>query len=648
MVRSDESHQQLTTESTFGAHSSLASMNNTTLNNPVQSPIEPPFTTHFIAQNVPPYHNMHSSSLNHMNDTLSRNKNNRDNLSSTSSLDWSSDVDIILERIRCNSIILSDYHKQNYFYLHSRLKYFRIPVIIISAFASVFNIGLQPFIDQGWISIICCLMSLITGLIGSIELFLQIQKRMESDLTYSRDYYLLAIDIYKVLSLDPDNRNGEGGTFLDDKFNIYRKMVENSNILDKKIMDQLTPIDTRLTRYSEGVVKSNANQAGGNDAINHTNSTDYHDEHHNTKNTKHDKVVDVQQNINSFHSYFWKPNPNEKSSKNQEIHETSSVDTEERFQIYCDLVQKSDYIEEGVLEKITPILVSHRKNQEYELSMEDRMKLFCYFLDNADKLTTTPDLIEKMKPILMSDFFQSSEPDRKVQSNTTEDKFKLYKAIMEHRNVLDESAINKIKHVLMCDIKTNSINKKDHTYSWMKNIGSMIQHTPKTSTSNLHGIRNWLSKDINGTNASPIHNLYDLELVRSATRDVSHQQLTTESTFGADSSLVDPSLRPVHSELGVPINSVQHIQPHWSANIPPVNLRNNMRYPPEQSSSLHSNSSLNNIQGRSGQTMFGRISNNIPENNVGVCRNIRSSQLYSINIPNKPNDEISFIEGTLK
>ena len=29
-----------------------------------------------------------------------------------------------------------------------------------------------------------------------------------------------------------------------------------------------------------------------------------------------------------------------------------------------------------------------------------------------------------------------------------------------------------------------------------------------------------------------------------------------------------------------------------------------------------------NIQERSGQTMFGRISNNIPENDVGVCRNI--------------------------
>ena len=637
-------------------------MNNTTLNDPVQSTIEPPFTTPFIAQNAPPYHNIHSSSLNHMNATLSRNKDNGDHLSSASSVAWSSDVDIILERIRCNSIILSDYHKQNYFYLHSRLKYFRIPVIIISAFASVFNIGLQPFIDQGWISIICCLMSLITGLIGSIELFLQIQKRMESDLTYSRDYYLLAIDIYKVLSLDPDNRNGDGGTFLDDKFNIYRKMVENSNILDKKIMDQLAPIDTRLTRYGEGIVKSNASQSGGNSAIKHTNSTDYQDEHHNigTKDTntssmKHDKVVDVQQNINSFHSYFWKPNPNEQPSKNQEIHETASVDTEERFQIYCDLVQKSDYIDEGVLEKITPILVSHRKTQEYELSMEDRMKLFCYFLDNADKLTNTPDLIEKMKPILMSDFFQSSEPDRRVQSNTTEDKFKLYKAIMEHRNVLDESAINKIKHVLMHDIKTNSIEKKDHTNSWMKNIGSMIQHTQKTQKSNLHGIRNWLSKDINGTNASPIHNLYDSELA-------------------------DPSLRPVHSELGVPMNSVQHRQPHWPTNIGTLKPLGDATTTNEFYQSVEFDE-IPNIQksalttkpnGKGGEILQPKNSGGVRPPEFGK-QSIRSSQLYSINIPKKPNDgcvirnkvedihaysegrhrspeeyEISFIEGTLK
>ena len=151
--------------------------------------------------------------------------------------EWPNDVDIMLEKIRCNSIIMADHHKTNYFFLHSRLKYFRIPIIIISAFASVLNIGLTPFLDQQYVSILCCLLSLVTGLIGSIEMFLQVQKRMENELINSRDFYLHAIEIYKVLSLSPIHRNGDGLKFLDSKFGIYIKMIENSNIMEKDILD---------------------------------------------------------------------------------------------------------------------------------------------------------------------------------------------------------------------------------------------------------------------------------------------------------------------------------------------------------------------------------------------------------------------------
>ena len=568
----------------------------------IEPPFIHPFTTPIHHQNL--YNNNHSSTLNH---TISRNKDHDDifsssTSSSSSSSSWPNDVDVILERIRCNSIILSDYHKLNYFYLHSRLKYFRIPVIIISAFASVFNIGLQPFMDQGWISIICCLMSLVTGLIGSIELFLQIQKRMESDLTYSRDYYLLAIDIYKVLSLDPKNRNGDGGTFLDDKFNIYRKMVENSNILDKKIIDQLAPVDTRLTRYNElgHVFEGHQPQTPSGENTKHSNETahnvvggkpesiDVHDHTH----QKHDKEM------NNFHSYFWKPSHDD--------HETASIDTEDRFQIYCDLVQKSDYIEEGIMEKLTPILISHRKNQEYNLPMEDRMKLFCYFLDNVDKFNQSNGFIDKMKPILMSDFFRSTENT----SNTNigiEDKFKLYKTFADNRNILDDSALNKIKHVLMNDIKTHSTKKKS-SRSWIQSIGAILHSkssdsdqpifkvssifdnvNPKVVESNKQrSIKNTRKET---TNDAPIHNLYD----------------TTK-----------------HDES--PIDNIQEI----STEVKDMNLHTNRGA--KSIGVLKPLREVSNIQTKS---------KNLPN-----ISGQKSSQLYSINIPKNRHDEISFIQGS--
>lgn len=289
--------------------------------------------------------------------------------------EWSEDIDVILENIRINSIILSNYHKKKYFFLQSRLKYFRIPVIIISAFASVFNIGLQPFIDQGYISIICCLMSLITGLIGSIELFLQVQKSMESDLLYSRDFYLLAIDIFKVISLEHCNRNGDGKTFMEDKFNVYRKMIENSNILDKAIIDQLAPIDNNILKFAN--IYSSNNMMD--DVIKYATNTDNY--------------------ANKFLSFFWSPSYHLSNSDEEEI---KSVNTKERFKIYCNILKRANEFEHEILEKVLPLIKT--SHPVYTLPMEDRIQMYCYFIS---KLNPVEDalLIKQLKPILVGDFF---------------------------------------------------------------------------------------------------------------------------------------------------------------------------------------------------------------------------------------------------
>ena len=334
------------------------------------------------------YHAIHPLSIKH----------NEDDTSTLS--EWPSDVDAMLESIRCNSIILSDYHKTKYFFLQSRLKYFRIPVIIISAFASVFNIGLQPWMDQAYISVICCMMSLVTGLIGSIELFLQVQKKMESDLLYSRDFYLLAIDIYKVLSLEPKNRHGDGISYLDEKFNVYRKMVENSNILDKSIMDQLAPID----------IKSLKNP------VHRTTAMSLFD----TMSTKNDGEEVAAKPVQNFHhglASFFKLNH---SSIHHHHHgvgvgvgvgsnvgKTGGVikaSDEDRFQLYCDLVKRSEEFEPMITDILCHLLVAHQSNEPYDLSLEDRMKIYCYFAEQADKFND--DMFPaKLKSILVEDFF---------------------------------------------------------------------------------------------------------------------------------------------------------------------------------------------------------------------------------------------------
>lgn len=157
---------------------------------------------------------------------------------------WTEDIEMIINNIRSNCVILSEYHKDEYIRLKSFLKYFRIPTIILAGFNSVISVGLQPYCDQKFISVINCILSLICGIITSMELYLSIQSSLENELITSKEYHILGLDIYKILTLHKDNRNIKGSIFLESVFNTYEKLIEKSSVLNKKINDKLLNLDT--------------------------------------------------------------------------------------------------------------------------------------------------------------------------------------------------------------------------------------------------------------------------------------------------------------------------------------------------------------------------------------------------------------------
>lgn len=159
--------------------------------------------------------------------------------------DWTDDIDDVLNNIRLNCVILSKLHKQRYFELQSTLKYYRLPVIILNGINSIFAVGLQPYINQGAISLTNSLIALTCGIIGSIELYFGIQKRLENDMISQRDYYLLSIDIFKTLSLDKNNRPIPAKDYLEKSYNIYTKLIESSATLPKIKNDKLIPINIK-------------------------------------------------------------------------------------------------------------------------------------------------------------------------------------------------------------------------------------------------------------------------------------------------------------------------------------------------------------------------------------------------------------------
>jgi hypothetical protein len=121
---------------------------------------------------------------------------------------------------------------------------FRMPLILLSAINSFSAVALQRFTTQENISLINALISLFCGVLTSVELLINIQKKMETELSSEKDYYKLSIEIFKVISLNKDKRMMDGKTFLDQKCNDYIKLIESSDSIkytEYIFLDELAP-----------------------------------------------------------------------------------------------------------------------------------------------------------------------------------------------------------------------------------------------------------------------------------------------------------------------------------------------------------------------------------------------------------------------
>ena len=144
---------------------------------------------------------------------------------------WTKEIEDVLERVRVNSVYLSEYHRKRYYHFKGYGKYFRIPLIVLASINSTASVGLQPILQQEVISGITCVIGMIMGILGAMELYLGIQSSMDLELKQSKEFYTLAIEIYKTLSLRRDSRGEDGKDYLNMKYSTYVKLCEASNIL---------------------------------------------------------------------------------------------------------------------------------------------------------------------------------------------------------------------------------------------------------------------------------------------------------------------------------------------------------------------------------------------------------------------------------
>jgi len=163
---------------------------------------------------------------------------------------WTDDIEKLLHDIRINSAMMSNQHKTNFFYYKKVSARFRIPTIVLSALVSVISVGAEPYIRQQHISGITCLISLVVGVINSIELYLRLQDNLENELDKSKQYYQLSTDIFKITSLNAENREGDAHKILDDFYDRYIDLFSQSNLMRNTFKDNLIIIPKSKTRFS--------------------------------------------------------------------------------------------------------------------------------------------------------------------------------------------------------------------------------------------------------------------------------------------------------------------------------------------------------------------------------------------------------------
>lgn len=157
-------------------------------------------------------------------------------------MNWTQDIENLCEGIRMNCSYMNLYHQKRYEYLKGFLKYYKVPILVINAVGIFASVGLQPYLEQKLISLISCFLSMLSGLLASLEMYLSIEKNMSLELSSSKEYYILEKDIFRVLSVQSENRTIDSKQFLEQIYNRYVKLYENSNVLNKKMIDSLRPI----------------------------------------------------------------------------------------------------------------------------------------------------------------------------------------------------------------------------------------------------------------------------------------------------------------------------------------------------------------------------------------------------------------------
>ena len=173
-------------------------------------------------------------------------------------MDWSEEQESILEKIRINCIVLAETHRRNFYEYKSLSKVFDIPIIVISTLSASFSVGSQEYLPQHLISTTTCSISMLVAILSSIKLYLHLEENLKLESELSKQFNLLSLDIFKILHLNKTDRSIDGIIYLNKKYTNYCHLIEQSNLLRKRMKkDELEEL-TNIRQYFSDSDSSNS------------------------------------------------------------------------------------------------------------------------------------------------------------------------------------------------------------------------------------------------------------------------------------------------------------------------------------------------------------------------------------------------------
>ena len=154
-------------------------------------------------------------------------------------MNWSLNEEELLEKLHAELLTIASYNR-NKIKMYSKISSrFNLPIIMFSALNSFCALGLQNFLNQNVISILNSIVSLVTGILSSVYLYMKVGDKMNCCTLVNHEITELTTKIFKEMSLSRDRRTSAGKEFVQECFMEYSKIMQRQNIIKRHIQHHL-------------------------------------------------------------------------------------------------------------------------------------------------------------------------------------------------------------------------------------------------------------------------------------------------------------------------------------------------------------------------------------------------------------------------